>query len=436
MNFFNEEVLVTLLELQGQELIRLQHDLKIKEESELPQIKDMIKKCENYWKMLHSQLIKKIGLRQESRGTSANNANKTPEENTRLFTLIRFQIQVLYSPLQLIRELSEEGEEKSKRFSEALCKGLATNMINYFRLISDRSMLVEAVDSSSKFTIRDIDPAALTEFRDQNLDLYWLEMISLNLDQVLRNKSKKQAPSSRALNIKLMMSMNNLKKSFKEYSEFAVSFGAYYERYFLENEVQDSDVELIRNFGRLVYLFTKGFSVPGRQKLEDVRAIFLTLLKAFRIPQIVPKILLILKENFSKASLLLGNAFGLREEMTVLIYNIYKMLSFSMLSLDIDQIFFKSLFKIWVFLCSQIYDSLGFLRMNRLLHLLTHKPSVNETANQYWAHAVYFDYEVKIMLCANALNLIKTAKSPTDLSVKMAEKELLQLYRCLYCNFL
>lgn len=434
MNFFNEEVLVTLLELQGQELIRLQHDLKIKEESELPHIKDMIKKCENHWKLLHSQIIKRLGLSQELKGSS-NLENKV-EDKIRLLTLMRFQIQMLYSPIPLSKETSDEAEEKSRRFTETLCKGLAMNMISYFSLISESRMNTEVLGSIKNSTIPDIDPQTLAEFRDQNLDLYWLEIISLNLDQVLKSKSKKQAPSSRTLNIKLMMSMNNLKKSFKEYSEFAVSFGAYYERYFLENEAQEPDVELIRNFGRLVYLFTKGFSVPGRQKIEDVRAIFMTLLKAFRIPQIVPKILYILKEKFSKGNLLLGNAFGLREEMTVLIYNIYKMLAFSMLSLEIDQNFFQSLFKIWMYLCSHIYDHLGFLRMNRLLHLLTHKPAVHEGSNPYLAHSIYFDYEVKIILCANSLNVIKESKSPSDLSVKMAEKELLQLYRCLYCNFI
>lgn len=429
---FDSEDLVTLLELQGQELTRLQNDLKIKEESELSQIKELIKKCENHWKQLHSQIIRKLILNPNS---SDIETDKEFESKKKLFTLIRFQIQNLYSPISLPKDLSEGAEEKNNKFTESLCKGLMTNMVTYFKMNSNNSMVMEPIDEMKNRTIREIDQSVLSELKDSYLDLYWLEHISLNLEQVQKSKSKKQAPTSKTLNIKFIMSMNNQKKSFKEFLDFAVQFGAYYDRYFLENEAQDTDVELVRNFGRLIYLFTKGFTMPGRHKLEDLRITFMTLLKAFRIPQIVPKILSILKENLSKGSLLLGNAIGLREELTVMVYNIYKMLVFTMLSLDFDASYFSALFKTWVHLCSHLYGSLDFLRANRLLHLLMHKPAaVADSCQQYRAHEVYFDYEVKLALCTNALNIVKAAHSPADLAVKMAEKELLQLYRCLYCR--
>lgn len=434
MNFFSTDELVTLLELQGQELTRLQHDLKIKEEAELPQIKEMIKKCESHWKQLHSQIVRKIGIMQTGSDHSNPEMDKLTATRLRLLCTIRLQIQVLYCPIQMSKDVSEAAEERTKKFNESLCKGLVANMVSYFRIISENSMMVESLPIEAASSLKEVDPSILQEFRERNLDLYWLEMISLSIDQVTKSKLKKQASATRALNIRLIMSMNNLKKSFKEYSEFALSFGAYYERYFVENEAKDSTVELIRNFGRLVYLFSKGFTVPGRQKVEDLRQTFMILLKAFRIQQIVPKILELLQE-MKQGTLLFGNVIGLREEMLVLIYNLYKMLTFMLLSLDFDQSFFNALFKTWMYLTWQTFDSLGFMRANRLLHLLLHKPSA-AAPNQFQAHAVYFDYEVKVLLCSNALNIVRGSRVANDPWVKMAEKELLQLYRCLYCKLL
>lgn len=429
MNFFDAEVLVTLLELQSQEVVRLQHDLKIKEEAELPQIKELLKKSEAHWKHLHSLMIKKFSTKRFQQ------ESESPEllRQVNLLTTIRFQVQMLYSPIQLSKDTSEAGEENAKRFTENLCKGVVTNMVSYFEVTAGNGMLIERFKKGKRSQDIELDQSVLETYKDSSVDLYWLELVSLNIEQVLKSKSKKQTSTSRPHNIKLMMSMNNLKKTYTEFIDFAVSFGAYYERYFLENESQDTDLELIRNFGRLIYLFSKGFTIPGRQKLEDLRETFKSLLKVFRIPQIVPKILSILKGNFSKGSLLLANTTGLREELTVMVYNIYKMIVFSMLSLELDKEFFYSLFKVWISLCWHLFDSLGFLRMNRLVHLLSHKPSaVADEEQQYWAHAVYFDYEVKVLLCSNALNVVRSAKSANDLSLKMAEKELLQLYRCLY----
>jgi hypothetical protein len=439
MNFFDTEELLTLLELQGQELTRLQHDLKIKEETDLPQIKELIKKCENHWKQLHSLIIRKLGMYQPSVevGCQDTEHSQMSAEKRKLLTTIRFQIQMLYSPIAASKDTAEGTEEKSKKFHESLCKGLAANMVNYFKFsisYQDRMMLEEETPSKRK-NLKEIDTETILEFKDHSIDLYWLEMISLNLDQVSKSKSKKTAPSSRALNIKLMMSMNNLKKCFKEYSEFAISFGAYYERYFVENESQDSDLELVRNFGRIIYLFSKGFNLPGRQKIEDLRNTFTSLLKAFRIPQITTPILNLLKKKTTPGSLFSESSTGLRQEMVIMIFNIYKLLIFIMFSLEFEEAFFRDLFKIWMHLCWQVYDAPDFLRINRLVHILMHKPSMSQSENLYRAHSVYFEYDIKLLLCNNAVNIIKGATCPSAVTVKMAEKELLQLYRCLYCNF-
>ena len=450
INCLDDDQLVTLLELQSQELNRLQQDLKIKDESDMNLIKDNIKKSEISWKQLHTLIIRSLSGYQTYSKLDIDESRGISVETVRLFTVIRFQIQMIsVGSIMPKTELSEENNIKLSNFNDALSKNLAKNLLVYFKRSEDEtsndiksrvSNIQKSItqDNANYYYIQqDIDPVELSMLKDRRLDLYWLEAVSITPDQVLKIKNRKLNDSTRSLNIKLMMSMNNAKKSYKEFSDFVQSFGAYYERYFLENESQDDTMELIRNFGRLICLFCKGFSVPGRQKVEDLRDTYMYLFKHFRLNHIIPKICQLLRDN-SEASIFASlEQKGIKAEVRVLIFNLYKLITFAMLALDIEKIVFIYFFRILLYFAKQVYSNMELFRLNRLIHLLMHKPSMSTSnSDSHSSHLALFEYDIKLIMCNTVINLVKGAINASEPSLKMAEKELLQLYRCLYCKFI
>lgn len=59
-NSLSFEALLTIFELLGQEIMKILRDLKIKEEVELPGLKETLKKTEIQWKALQSILLDKM----------------------------------------------------------------------------------------------------------------------------------------------------------------------------------------------------------------------------------------------------------------------------------------------------------------------------------------------------------------------------------------
>lgn len=441
INVFSVDQQITLLELQGQEIHKLQQDLKIKEESEISQIKDTLKKSVIAWKFLHSQIVKHFSEYQNTTSPqkSPQDGSQLPWIKEKLLNIIRFQVQMISIPSLLKKYQGEEQLEKVVRFREAVCQHLLNNMVKYRNI----SQLEKDGSDLSKFSYLEeetlknsSDMCRENQLKDIKVDLYWLEIISMTPEQVRKSKTEIQADNQKALTMKLMMSMNNSKKSFNEYFDFALSFGNYYERYFTENESNDTRIDLLRNFGRLVCLFMKGFTIPGRPKIEDKRQTFTSLFKIFRFPQIIPQIAGILKDALRNK--VLCSEFpeeSVKTEMKVLIFNLYKIAIFSHFALEMDQPVYSDLIKCLFFLAWQTLSDFNFFRLARTVHLLMHKPSiVPNIENAHWAHQALFYFEIRMLLCNVAINLLKSAATDTDSQAKMAEKELLQLYRCLYCK--
>lgn len=445
----DDDQLITLLELQTQELNKLKQDLKIKDEADLGQIKDLIRKSESSWKQLHTLIVRRLSGHQRLIRAEYQSAEEgIPYERVYLLTVIRFQIQMLHASSILQRnDQSDASLEKESSFNDALCKNLVKNMLSYMKNFSGDSQNSRETDSISDQKISqtlanwiptyqiDVNPLELSAFKDHKLDLYWIELVSITMDQVLKAKQRKIADSGRTLNVRLMMSMNNSKKSYKEFSDFVLSFGGYYERYFLENESQDDTLEIVRNFGRLICLFCKGFSVPGRQKVEDLRATYMFLFKAFRLHHIIPKVCELLRKD-TETNIFEGrDKVLLNAEIRVLIYNLYKLISFVMLALDLEMKVFLDFFRVLVYLAKQFYSNMEFFRLNRLMHLMMHKPSMSPSViDLHWSHHLLLEYDLRLLMCNSVINLVKNVKCASDPGLKMAEKELLQLYRCLYCK--
>jgi hypothetical protein len=410
----------------------------------MSQIKDTLKKSVLAWKVLHSQIIKNFSEYQNRRDADVSvDKSRLPWIKEKMLNIMRFQIQMLSAPALFKKYQADEKSEILNRFKDSVCSCLTENMLRYFTICKAEKDGKDLSDFAN-LKITDIliqSTAGLTEpdLKDLKLDLYWLEVTSMTPDQVKKARVDKSGDGSKTLTIKTMMSMNNSKKSYKEYCDFALSFGNYYERYFTDNEANDSKTEILRNFGRLVCLFMKGFVIPGRQKIEDMRQTFMYLFRIFRLEPIVSTIRSMLKDCLMKKVVAEGGPHDevLEKELRVLLFNLFKMTTFSLFAIELDSAVFSDLSKTLLFLGWQVLTNFEFFRLGRVVHMLMHKPSICQNIeNAHWPHQALFDYDLRLLLCNTAINLIKSPASESDLQVKMAEKELLQLYRCLYCKML
>ena len=279
-------------------------DLKIKEDSELPQIREDLKKTEAHWKSMQALLLEK--LMGYSDNTKPTCDGTMPSPRIRLLNTLRFQVQMATITGLLFKEGSQACAERLDSFTKATSQSIVRNMIKFFRLhqLEKESLVIGEPKFSATSTIEceiasqeEETSSKFAELYDKKLDLYWLDIGEVSPSSIIKSKSKRIENAERQVNMKVILGVHNLKRSYREFIEFAESFSSYYERYFGEEAGKDEMFEILRNFGRILHIFLKGFHLPGRVQQEDIRDSFVHQFKMFKLHLIFQKLAAFLKPS-------------------------------------------------------------------------------------------------------------------------------------------
>lgn len=427
MNAVSMECTLTIFEIIGQEITQILRDIKIKDDAEVNVLKESLKRSENEWKSLFNILLRKF-----------HEENSKEEEQKRLFNLIRFQIQMIHLPAQMEEDRDESARLRASKFSEAACSNVVASMVKYFRHLEKVESISEGMsieyeqeegclDQEHK---EGLQKGSLESLYEKKVDLYWIEVGTVSPNLIIKSKNRRLETSGRQMNMKVMMSMHNLKRSFKEFLEFTESFSSYYQRYFTPEEFQENPLEFIRNFSRLIFLFLKGFAVPGRPPFEDVRDTFLMLFGKFKLGETLAKIAGIIKDErlVSLANIKFTDP-TLMKEFSSLVYNLYKIAVFAINALEVEHLSFKDVFRILCLTSALLQHDWQFFKLTRLIHFLMHK----NVANSVRIHHASYDLEIRHLIILKCINIIKAPENPNCL-LPEAEYEMLALYRCLFCT--
>jgi len=425
------QTLVTLFELLGQEVTKKLRDINIKEESEVFLLKDNLKKLESQWKSVQSQILQKLaGL------GSSKESSQSEQKKLNLLLIIRFQIQMLMMAGNVLKEPTDRALDRLRTFNDSLTQSLSVNMIRYLQMekFSHREQEKSAIINELA-TDTPAPTPEINELYDTKLKLYWLEVGALSTNMIQKSKHKRIEIAARQISMNAILNMQNSKKTYKEFVEFGESFSSYYERYFSEGDIFDNPVEVLRNFGRLVYVFLRGFSIPSRPAMEDLRITFNHLFKIFQFHIIIPKVSRLLRKLVESAEDgLFSDAFSNpnhSSEFLVLIYQVYRIITFAMNALEVDVFLpFCDMMKVLFYLASLVLrPNWRFVRLMRFIHFLMHKSSDKSLK----AHQFGFDGELKLFLTLRSMNFLKsdTCKEVRAFEI---EKEIAQIYRCMYCS--
>lgn len=414
-----------MFEIQGQIINRTIKDINIKDDNEASVLKETLKKDEVQWKIIQNTLLSKL----------AGYSQRSDNHSERIFTIIRFQIQLLNMTANMLSDLTEKPQDRLKIFGENLTQNLIVNMIKYFKL-NEKTKSPNLTQDSVLFNELQVsDPALsqtnITDLYDSKLELYWLEIGSVTANQMLKSKHKKIDSGGRQINMHSILSMHNLKKTFDDFLRFSESFSSYYEKYFNEEESRENPIEFIRNFGRLLYLFMKGFSVPSRPKFEDVRNTFNQLFRTFRMNIIIPRVARYMRQHLepTKSSPEWHQDKNLANEFSVLIYNLFRIIVFSMAALECELLPFCDILKLlYYFGHIVLRPAWKLIKLSRLLHIIMHKlPEKSVKAHQCC------DNELKFFLATRLMEFLKF-ETCHEANLYDIEKEIMQLYVCMYCS--
>ena len=429
---FELQTLVTLFELLGQEVTKKLRDINIKEESEVFLLKENLKKLETQWKSVQTLILQKLaGL------GGSKESNISDQKRLNLLLVIRFQIQMLMMSGNVLKEPSERTLDRLRTFNESLTQSLSVNMIKYLQMekFNTREQEKNAIINELASDVPAASPE-INELYDTKIKLYWLEVGALSTNMIQKSKHKRIEIAARQVSMNAILNMQNSKKTYREFVEFGESFSSYYERYFSDGDLFDNPVEVLKNFGRLVYVFLRGFSIPARPGVEDLRLTFNHLFKVFQLHIIIPKVSRLLRKlvDASEEETQLSEAFSNpthSSELLVLIYQLYRIVTFAMTALEVDIFLpFCDMMKVLFYLAGLVLrPTWRFVRLMRFIHFLMHKNSDKSLK----AHQFGFDGELKHFLTLHSINFLKfnTCKEVKAFEI---EKEIAQIYRCMYCR--
>ena len=516
---------LTLFELIGQDVSKTIADMKIKSDGEQPALKEKLKKCEASWKAMQSSLLRQFAgyidgsqfINQVAPAwtKSPPHVSECPPYKIRSFNLIRFQVQLAITSPSLVRDCAQQIQEKTKQFVEKIYESIATSLTKYLtieRYEQEHTSKLPTVNND--FLLESFDPidsqpssaiplagkdaekfienyySSLSEvtqqqLQEEKLEFYWTDLGGLSPNLISKSKSRKIEPSARQVSMKAILSTHYSKRSHKEFLDFCDTFGTYYERYFSETEFGANPMEVISNFGKLVYLLMKAFSLPGRTGSDDVKTGFNQFFTNLRLPQILPWIIrslriLIRQESdlVNTESLMLARQIfsdpSKNAEYRILGLNLLRLIQFILFYLDGECTHLTELFKVTYFLhhaiwkSSDSYPDERMFKLHRLIHLLLHK---NNSFCCTKVHNLGFDTELKLFVIQMQLNLLEQKidgsqdkqdrrkqsrslmvdelvaedqklsafnkdglRSASDQRAEDVERELVQMLRCFYCK--
>ena len=405
-------------------------DINIKEDSEVVLLKENLKKLESQWKSVQSLILQKLaGL------GSAKEQSQSGQKKLNLLLIIRFQIQMLTMSGNVLKEPTDRTLDRLRAFNESLTQSLSVNMVRFLQMEKFSNRELERAALVNELADAPAASPEINELYDAKIKLYWLEVGALSPNMIQKSKHKRIEIAARQISMNAILNMQNSKKTYREFIEFGESFSCYYERYFGDDCAPENAVEVLKNFGRLVYVFLRGFSIPARPALEDLRATFNQLFKVFQFHIIIPKVSRLLRK-LVEATEAAQDAQNFTDpshssEFLVLIYQLYRIITFAMTALEVDVYLpFCDMMKVLFYLASLVLrPSWKFVRLMRFVHFLMHKhPDKSLKVHQFG-----FDTELKHFFTLKSLNFLKsdTCREVRPFEI---EKEIAQIYRCMYCS--
>lgn len=440
-NFFEFDQLVSLTEIMGEELIKIEEShanavrraqpkskiLKIQKskESATGRFKTLLKEAHTQVRTTPTPLKPRKMKETSIIMSPVSDPPQNSFELKKAFCLLRIQIQsVGFCTLVSLPDLSIE--RKRARLRGIISKMKKTIVQQYCEFQKHQELLVGSSDNFDG----DLNNASFAEDGDNELDFYWLKIGKMSINAYLRhaaenvvNKISSSSDFNEASRVQSIIETLRKKKQYRDYLSYNDMLSEHYLSYFQKTPISISRVpEYFGAFTKIVQVFVDSFQWKNRPTNEDVRDTFLSFLESSKIPRILGYF----SKNVERP--LVAEGLQLLDESVAycLIVNLFKILLFTLylykdqkeLILKITEFIFK--------VGPQILSKLIYFRICRSIHFLL----FFSDRHYHFQPGQVYSSETKTAVLRNGYSLIKDHCD--DISLPAIECELLSLVKLFY----